>query len=177
MEATQITQRLTELSQKRFNRVPAEKTLNNNTKMILKLQTMIGDDKENWYYQLAKIKELLESNKYAVSTKRNYLSLCLQLILYDQLILNKPVENISSEFIEEVKSLEKTKKTNEKNNIISEKKMVQKEFTYKQLNDLVLMLRDDKLFGDALMIMILMVYPIRAEVGIKLKTQCLKPIT
>lgn len=165
MEASQITQQLTELSQKRFNRVPAEKTLANNTKMILKLQTMIGDDKEDWYYQLAKIKELLESHQYAVSTRRNYLSLCLQLILYDQLILNKPVENIASEFIEEVKSLEKTKKTNEKNNIISEKKMAQKEITYKELNDLVMMLRDHKLFGDALIIMILMVYPIRAEVG------------
>ena len=164
MEASQITQQLTELSQKRFNRVPAEKTLANNTKMILKLQSMVGPS-EDWYYQLAKIKDILESNQYAVSTRRNYLSLCLQCILYDQLILNKPVENIASEFIQEVQSLEKTKRNNQKNNIISEKKQEQKQFTFTDLNELNVKLRADGLHADALMIMILMVYPIRAEVG------------
>ena len=164
MEASQIIKELTELSLKRYNREPAEKTLNNNTKMILKLQSMIGSS-EDWYYQLDKIKDVLESNEYAVSTRRNYISLCLQLILYDQLILEKPVENIASEFIEEVKSLEKTKKSNQKNNIISEKKQEQKKFTYTQLNDLVVSLHNDNLVKDAVMIMILMVYPIRAEVG------------
>jgi hypothetical protein len=164
MEASQITQQLTELSQKRFNRVPAEKTLANNTKMILKLQSMVGPS-EDWYYQLAKIKDILESNQYAVSTRRNYLSLCLQCILYDQLILNKPVESIAGEFIEEVKALEQTKRTNQKNNIISEKKQEQKQFTFTDLNELNVKLRADGLHRDALMIMILMVYPIRAEVG------------
>ena len=164
MEASQINQILTEVSQKR-GRVLKDNTLNNNTKMILKLQTMVGEDREDWYYQLAKIKEILEGHQYAVSTRRNYISMCLQLILYDQLILGKPVENILQEFIDEVQSLENIKKSNQKNNIISDKKMVQKEFTFKDLDQLVGKLRNDKLFGDALMIMILMVYPIRAEIG------------
>lgn len=164
MNAELITQILKDNAKAKYNKILSDKTLANNTKMVLKLQDLMPSQ-EGWYYDTDKIKSILEEKGYAVSTKKNYLSLVLQLVSYDQLLLKKDVGDTLTNLIVDIQQLQSVKSNNEKNNIISEKKMEQKQFTYSDLHSLLESLNKDKLFSDALLIMILMVYPMRAEVG------------
>ena len=132
-----------------------ENTLNNNTKMIMKLQSQMSDP--NWLYDINQIEKVIES--YSTSTKKNYLSLVLQMVhSYDK-------EDYKKLLVEKIQFHSQVKSSNEKNNIISEKKQEQKSMTMEDIDKLIELLVNDKINKDAMILHILKVFPIRAELS------------
>ncbi len=132
-----------------------ENTLNNNTKMIMKLQSQMSDP--NWLYDINQIEKVIES--YSTSTKKNYLSLVLQMVhSYDK-------EDYKKLLVEKIQFHSQVKSSNEKNNIISEKKQEQKSMTMEDIDKLIELLVENKINKDAMILHILKVFPIRAELS------------
>jgi len=128
-----------------------ENTLNNNTKMIMKLQGQMGDP--NWLYDINQIETVID--KYSTSTKKNYLSLVLQMVH------SSDDEEYKKLLISKIQFHSQVKINNEKNNILSAKKQEQKGMTMSDI-DKVVSLTDPR---EAVILQILQVFPIRAEVG------------
>lgn len=141
-----------------------EITNTNNSKMIIKLKRIYTEkstdfDQRLWYYDIQTINELLQS--YSVSTKKNYYSLIIQLIDHDISIGNFGDKNILDEYLKLLEACRDQKKYNEENSIISEKKKEQ-QVGIQYLETLIDNIKDDIL---STIIIILLQYPIRAEVG------------
>ncbi len=132
-----------------------DNTLNNNTKMVLKLQSQMSDP--NWLYDIDGIEKVIES--YSTSTKKNYLSLVLQMVH------SSDKESYKNELVKKIQFHSQVKNSNEKNNIISEKKQEQKSMTMDDIDKLIELLLDNDNLKDAMILHILKVFPIRAEVG------------
>jgi len=132
-----------------------DNTLNNNTKMIMKLQSQMSDP--NWLYNIDEIEKVIES--YSTSTKKNYLSLVLQMVH------SSDKEDYKKLLVEKIQFHSQIKNSNEKNNIISEKKQEQKSMTMDDIDKLIELLVENKINKDAMILHILKVFPIRAEVG------------
>ena len=132
-----------------------ENTLNNNTKMVLKLQSQMSDP--NWLYNIDEIEKVIES--YSTSTKKNYLSLVLQMVH------NSDKEDYKNELVKKIQFHSQVKNSNEKQNIISPKKQEQKSMTMDDIDKLIELLLDNNNVKDAMILHILKVFPIRAEVG------------
>jgi len=132
-----------------------ENTLNNNTKMVLKLQSQMSDP--NWLYNIDEIEKVIES--YSTSTKKNYLSLVLQMVH------SSDNESYKNELVKKIQFHSQVKNSNEKQNIISPKKQEQKSMTMDDIDKLIELLLDNNNVKDAMILHILKVFPIRAEVG------------
>jgi len=132
-----------------------ENTLNNNTKMVLKLQSQMSDPK--WLYNIDEIEKVIES--YSTSTKKNYLSLVLQMVH------SSDNESYKKLLVEKIQFHSQVKNSNEKQNIISPKKQEQKSMTMDDIDKLIELLLDNNNVKDAMILHILKVFPIRAEVG------------
>ncbi len=132
-----------------------ENTLNNNTKMVLKLQSQMSDP--NWLYNIDEIEKVIES--YSTSTKKNYLSLVLQMVH------SSDNESYKNELVKKIQFHSQVKNSNEKQNIISPKKQEQKSMTMDDIDKLIELLVDNNNVKDAMILHILKVFPIRAEVG------------
>ncbi len=132
-----------------------DNTLNNNTKMVLKLQSQMSDP--NWLYDIDGIEKVIES--YSTSTKKNYLSLVLQMVH------NSDKEDYKNELVKKIQFHSQVKNSNEKQNIISPKKQEQKSMTMDDIDKLIELLLDNDNLKDAMILHILKVFPIRAEVG------------
>lgn len=132
-----------------------DNTLNNNTKMVLKLQSQMSDP--NWLYDIDGIEKVIDS--YSTSTKKNYLSLVLQMVH------SSDNESYKKLLVEKIQFHSQVKNSNEKNNIISEKKQEQKSMTMDDIDKLIELLVENKINKDAMILHILKVFPIRAEVG------------
>lgn len=132
-----------------------ENTLNNNTKMVLKLQSQMNDP--NWLLNLEGIEKVIES--YSTSTKKNYLSLVLQMVHHTAQGWYK------DKLVERIQHYSKIKIDNEKNNIISEKKQEQKSMSISDIDKLISILLEEKQMKEVVILHILREFPIRAEVG------------
>jgi len=132
-----------------------DNTLNNNTKMVLKLQSQMSDP--NWLYDIDGIEKVIES--YSTSTKKNYLSLVLQMVH------SSDKEDYKNELVKKIQFHSQVKNSNEKQNIISPKKQEQKSMTMDDIDKLIELLLDNDNLKDAMILHILKVFPIRAEVG------------
>lgn len=132
-----------------------DNTLNNNTKMVLKLQSQMSDP--NWLYDIDGIEKVIES--YSTSTKKNYLSLVLQMVH------SSDKEDYKNELVKKIQFHSQVKNSNEKQNIISPKKQEQKSMTMDDIDKLIELLLDNNNLKDAMILHILKVFPIRAEVG------------
>ena len=156
MDSEQVKQTLINTREARSPGKPLkDNTLNNNTKMIMKLQSQMSDP--NWLYNIDEIEKVIES--YSTSTKKNYLSLVLQMVH------SSDKEDYKKLLVEKIQFHSQVKINNEKNNILSAKKQEQKSITIDDIDKLISLLFNDLNVKDAIILHILKVFPIRAEVG------------
>lgn len=143
------------------NRTKASQTtMENNAKMFLKISKTAN--KENFYYDVAFVKDLLKN--YSVSTQLNYITIFMQLLEYDKIKLNKnPIKQLE-EYKKLADTLRTQKKSNSYNNIASnEKKQAVLNLTMKDINKTLNDLKKDGYFRDALIIEFLLEFPCRME--------------
>ena len=74
-------------------------------------------------------------------------------------------EDYKNELVKKIQFHSQVKNSNEKQNIISEKKQEQKSITMNDIDKLIELLVENKINKDAMILHILKVFPIRAEVG------------
>jgi hypothetical protein len=137
-------------------------TMANNYKMFVKIENTAN--KLDFYYDFDLVLTLLE--KYAVSTKINYITIFLQLLEYDRL---KNI-NDTTEIIDKYKvfndTLQDTKKYNAYNNISSNaKKQSVLEITIEDVKLVIKKLVKNNYPKEALIIEFLMEFPCRLEVS------------
>ena len=147
------------------NKIPTEKTLNNNSLMILKLikSLNITNNKIDFIYDTENIDKYL--NDKSVSTKRNYYSVILSLVNYDKYINKKDNQDIIIKYQNKINSLEKTKKDNEKKGIMNDKKTEKLDISNTDMNNFMKTLLKNGLMKEYVIMTILNQYPIRAEIS------------
>ena len=142
-----------------------ENTIVNNAKMMAKIKRLYENEYEvddEWYLNTENIAKLLDKMEYSVSTKRNYYSLLLGIVLHDN-NFNGTTHDINI-YINSIKKFNDIKVSNQKNSIVSEKKQ-QQQVSLSFVKDLLSKLQKNEHFDIYTIIMILLQYPIRAEVG------------
>ena len=142
-----------------------EGTIVNNAKMMAKIKRLYENEYEvddEWYLNSENIAKLLDKMEYSVSTKRNYYSLLLAIVVYDN-NFNGATHDITI-YINNIKKFNDIKVSNQKNSIVSEKKQ-QQQVPLSFVKDLLSKLQKNEHFDIYTIIMILLQYPIRAEVG------------
>tara|TARA_R100000541_G_scaffold57261_1_gene67195 strand:- start:130 stop:1134 length:1005 start_codon:yes stop_codon:yes gene_type:complete len=147
------------------NKIPSDKTLNNNSLMIIKLMKALNitDDKIDFIYDTESIDKYLQDK--SVSTKRNYYSVILSLVNYDKYINKKDNQDTIIKYQNKINSLEKIKKTNESKGIMNDKKTEKLDITNTDMNKFMKTLLDNGLMKDYVIMTILNQYPIRAEIS------------
>ena len=142
-----------------------ENTIVNNAKMLAKIKRLYENEYEvddEWYLKYENIAKLLDKMEYTVCTKKNYYSLLLGIVLHDN-NFNGTTHDINI-YINSIKKFNDIKVSNQKNSIISEKKQ-QQQVSLSFIKDLLSKLQKNEHFDIYTIIMILLQYPIRAEVG------------
>ena len=142
-----------------------ENTIVNNAKMLAKIKRLYENEYEvddEWYLKYENIAKLLDKMEYTVCTKKNYYSLLLGIVLHDN-NFNGTTHDINI-YINSIKKFNIIKVSNQKNSIVSENKQEQ-QVSLSFVKDLLSKLQKNEHFDIYTIIMILLQYPIRAEVG------------
>lgn len=155
-----------------------DNTINNNAKMILKINNMYGeeyktksnengimlDGDQEFYYNLLNIEKLLTKENYSVSTKRNYYSVLLQLLSYDRDFNDYKNDSYIEKYVNKIKEFQEKKSYNETNSLVSDKKKEQ-QVNMEFIQKLLVKLKKDDHIDIYTLISILLQFPIRTEIG------------